>query len=165
MVEIATLPFLSVIVYDLLKDTYDNLKVSQNYCPSKGTDIIVYSNNQPLLKMEVLNWWIDSILPQKRANGIRDNLEGVRFKVLYVPSELNFRSKTKKVKPASLKSLDGIDIYYSGYQILPKTYFEYFENLDSRFILFRAVHGKNTINHQKSRLKRFFEDIGLIYPS
>jgi hypothetical protein len=162
MVETATLLYLPIILKDILKDNYENIEVKTSYFPSTGTDIVVNSNGHPLLKMEILNWWIRSILTEQRALRIRDNLKGAPFKVLCIPSRYNFLSASSKIKPTSEKALKGIQIYYTGYQILPITYFEYFNQLDSRFTLLRAIFGENTINHQKNRLKMFFEEIGLI---
>jgi hypothetical protein len=162
MVEIASLMDLPRILEELLKNHYERLEVTSSYFSSTGTDIVVNSNGSPLLKMEVLNWWVWSILTQQRAIRIRGNLKGSRFKVLWITSKYNFKSTSTKIKPVSEKTLEGIHIYYSGFQILPITYFEYFENLDSRFTLFRSAVSKHVVNYQKNRLKRFFEQIELL---
>jgi hypothetical protein len=85
MVEIATLLYLPIILKDILKDHYENLEVTSSYFPSTGTDIVVYTDGRPLLKMEVLNWWIRTILTQQRALRIRDNH---RLRVIQVSTQL-----------------------------------------------------------------------------
>ncbi len=164
MVELATLFFLPVIIRELLEPFYEKIEVSCNYFPSTGPDIIVFSKDSLLLKMEVLNWWIQSYLSEGRASGIKDNLKGARYKVLYVTSDKNLTTWTMNSKLLSglKKALKGVNIYYSRYQILPITYFDYLFKIDYRFAKDRAIFNEKTIKHQKIRLKRFFEQIGII---
>ena len=162
MLEVATLPFLAAIIKELLQPHYENLEVSCSFFPSTGTDIVVCSKGDLLLKMEVLNWWIQSVLTQQRALRIKDNLKGAHYKILYITSERNFSSSSKGIVPASLETLRGVNIYYSRYQILPVTYFDYLFNIDYRFTQERAILNEKTIKHQKIRLKRFFKQIKLL---
>jgi len=162
MVEIATLLYLPTIIREILSEYYDDIEIESNYFPSNGTDIVVYCSGHLLLKMEVLNWWVRTYLAQDRAFRIRKSLRGAPFKVLCITDPLNFRSTSKKVKPLPKGILRGIHIFYTGYQVLPITYYEHFEKLDPQFTLFRSIYGEKTTNHQKILLKSFFKKIGLI---
>jgi hypothetical protein len=163
MVEVATLMFLPIIIKELLEPHHEKIEINCSYFPSTGADIVVYSNGHLLLKMEVLNWWVQSILTEQRALRIKENLRGAPYKVLYVPSSRNFTSwSSSGIVPTSKKVLEGINIYYSRYQILPITYFDSYFNVDYKFTLERAILNEKAINHQKIRLKRFFKEIGLL---
>ena len=162
MVEIASLIYLHTNVLEILAEHYENIEIEINYCPKNETDITVHTNGHLLLKMEVLNWWVRSYLTQDRAYKIRKNLRGAPFKVLCMTHPLNFRPTKRKVKAVPKGLRKGIYIFYTGYQVLPITYYEHFEKLDPHFTLFRSKYGEETTNHQKILLKSFFEKIGLI---
>jgi hypothetical protein len=162
MVEMGTLLYIPTIVKEILKEYYEDIEIEVNYYPRNGPDMVVCTHGRLLLKMEVLNWWIRTYLTQKRMTEIRDNLRGAPFKVLCISHPLNFRPLSRKVKAVPKGLLKGIHVFYTGYQVLPITYYEHFEKLDPQFTLFRAIYGEKTTNHQKILLKSFFEKIGLI---
>lgn len=115
----------------------------------------VLSHNHVLLKLEVLNWWVNTYLTQERAFKIRDNLDHSPYSAACVTSPLN-------LKPSSRRILKGIPVYYSNYQLLPSAYYEYFENLDRRFTFFRAIYNEMSIKHQKTQFERFLKEIDII---
>jgi hypothetical protein len=106
-----------------------------------------------LLKLEVLNWWVNTYLTQERAFRIRDNLDHSPYGAVCITSPLN-------LKPSSSRILKGIPVYYSNYQLLPSAYYEYFDQLDHRFT--RAIYDEMSIKHQKTQFERFLKEMGII---
>jgi hypothetical protein len=162
MVEIASMMMLQQIIPEILRNEYDDITIDANYFPATGCDITVNLSGSPFMKMEVWNWWIHSVATQKRTIEVKNNLAGVEFKYLFVPTPLNFQSIYKSLVPATLSILKGVHVYYAGSQILPQTYWDYFNDAHTSFTLFRSVSGSNTTIYQKNRLTKFFKETGLI---
>ena len=143
------------IAAEILAEYYEDLRLEANFFPKNNTDITVLSYNHVLLKLEVLNWWVNTYLTQERAFKIRDNLDHSPYSAICITSPLN-------LKPSSSRILKGIPVYYSNYQLLPSAYYEHFSQLDHRFTFFRAIYNETTIKHQKTQFQRFLKEIDII---
>jgi len=53
-------------------------------CPTQGNgpDLVCVKGTKAIAKFEVLNWHVKSLMRTPRANRIKENLKGVRFKAI-----------------------------------------------------------------------------------
>lgn len=90
--------------------------------PSQGNniDLKVWSNNTTLIIVgEILNWSIGSRLAEKRLNKMISNLNNYDCRKLLVYTTLDKASISKFIQ-------NGIDVLEIGYQLLPKSYYDFF---------------------------------------
>ena len=99
------------------------LKVWINPKQGNDIDLKVWYNDELILVGEIQNWSIGSLLSERRRNKMISNLNeyGCRRVVIY--TTLDQKSLTKF-------SENGIDVLEIGFQLLPKSYYDYFKARD-----------------------------------
>lgn len=126
--------------------------------PSQGNDIDmkVWHNDRLILAVEILNWSIGSNMSDKRLRKMISNLNKYNCRKLLIYTTLDEKS-------LSTFAQNGIDVLQIGYQLLPKSYYNFFslkEQVKKRKI--DSASTKEEITHRIiSYLKKHSLHIGI----
>lgn len=131
----------------ILGETFTELGfgVKVNHQQANGVDMEVFLGHNRILVAEVLNWSIASRLTYKRKNCIIRNLN-------------EFNCNKMLIHTVSLSNLEGLEesgIYLLeiGYQILPKTYYNFF--LTKNQVEKRSVDSKSARRNIKAKILHY----------
>lgn len=128
----------------ILGDIFTELGFGVNVNPQQanGVDLEVFLGDNLILAIEVLNWSIGSRLTDKRRNNIIENLSEYNCNKLLIHT----------IPLTNLYGVreNGIDILEIGYQILPKTYYDFF--LTRGQVIRRKIECDSTRREIKSKI-------------
>jgi hypothetical protein len=113
--------------------------------PKQGNDIDlkVLLGQKPIIVAEILNWSIGSKLSQKRKNCIIKNLSKYHCEKLLIYTILDKDSLEDFTN-------NGISLIEIGYQILPKTFYQFFSEINRTE--FRKADSKETYTSIKRKI-------------
>lgn len=141
------------IVRDLIEQISDSSwKLLPHEMNSNGSDIEIRHRGKTIGKFEVMNEDLGSYINKARAEGIRKNLAGVRYKGLIH----NHISTIRKVK----ETLKNTPTYQLGFQTLPEEYFNFY--LKENSVFKRKIDCRKTRKLLKKKILAFFKEIGLL---
>jgi len=118
--------------------------------PSQGNniDLKVWNDDNLIIVGEILNWSIGSKLAEKRLNKMISNLNNFDCRKLLVYTTLDQASVSKFIQ-------NGIDVLEIGFQLLPKSYYDFFSA--RRQIERREIDSATTKNEIKENLSSYLE--------
>jgi hypothetical protein len=116
--------------------------------PKQGNDVDlkVWYDNELILVAEILNWSIKSRLSKKRRKKMISNLRQYHCDKVLIYTNLN-----RKHLPRF--SFNGICYIKIGYQVLPKSYYEFFQNREQ--ITNRRIDSKIVKQDIECKIKEY----------
>lgn len=124
------------------------LKVKVNPQQTNGVDIEIFLGDNLVIVAEVLNWSIASRLNNKRKGNIIRNLNEHKCSKLLVHT----------VPLSNLDGLgeNGIYLIEIGYQILPKTYYDFFQRKGQ--IIKRNIDSDSTRRNIRAKILKYIDN-------